>query len=383
MLNAGFEHDQLVEFYGPACEVLRMNAEKTPSLWKREGVREMDVRDWLKEKETLAFSGVDLVAGGPPCQPFSIGAGERADHADSRNMFPAAASAIDLLQPKLFVFENVPGLLRESFLPYYNYTVDRLKRPSIRPKDGEEWVDHHERIKRARRPIEYHVHREIIDAADLGVPQTRKRVFLIGIRADISGSDEWKPLEFTHSRAALLHAQWITGSYWEKRNLLKPDMPLRLTNQIKELRRKGDVPTGAPWRTTRDAIAGLPEPIDREPAKGFLNHVGIPGARTYRGHTGGWIDWPAKTIKAGVHGVCGGEAMIRFLDGEVRYLTVREAARVQSFPDTYELPEKRSVAMRVVGNAVAVTVAETIGHRLAALLTRASLGTESDGLAGG
>ncbi len=59
--------------------------------------------------------------------------------------------------------------------------------------------------------------------------------------------------------------------------------------------------------------------------------------------TGSLIDWPSKTIKAGVHGVSGGEAMIRFADGSLRYLTVREAARVQTFPDAYEFLGPRAV----------------------------------------
>lgn len=68
-----------------------------------------------------------------------------------------------------------------------------------------------------------------------------------------------------------------------------------------------------------------------------------------------------------MHGVCGGEGMIRYTDGSIRYLTVREAARIQTFPDEYELPNLRGVAMRALGNAVAVDVAEAIGRRLLAV----------------
>lgn len=366
MLQAGFEHDQLVELHAAPCGILRTNAERDPALWKSENVRQMDVREWLKEPGTRKLRDIDLVAGGPPCQPFSIG-GIRAGHADERNMFPAAVDVIRELQPKTFVFENVPGLLREDFLPYYLYIVDYLTRPSIRPRPDEDWTTHHDRIRRARRKFEYHIHRQVIDAADLGIPQTRKRVFIIGIRADFGESDRWKELQPTHSRAALLHSQWVSGTYWAEHGLRPPAMPEKFRAQVSQLRRSGDIPSEQRWLTTRDGIADLPDPINGQAVPGIPNHEGIPGARSYRGHTGGWFDWPAKTLKAGVHGVCGGEGMIRFTDGSIRYLTVREAARIQKFPDDYQLPDLRSVAMRALGNAVAVDVAAVIGRRLLAV----------------
>jgi DNA (cytosine-5)-methyltransferase 1 len=284
-------------------------------------------------------------------------------------MFPAAADCVSLLQPKTFVFENVPGLLRESFLPYYEYIIDRLTRPSIKPRPDEDWISHHARIRRSRQKAEYSVRLLVIDAADLGVPQTRKRIFLIGIRVDIAQLRTFAGLRLPYSRDSLLYSQWVTGEYWEQRDLPRSDMPHRLTAQVAELRRRGEPPIGEPWLTTRDAIAQFPTPIDGQDADGVLNHRGIPNARSYRGHTGGWIDWPAKTLKAGVHGVCGGEAMIRFSDNSVRYLTVREAAAIQTFPDTYEFPDVRTVAMRLIGNAVATTVAEAIGRDLRTIIS--------------
>jgi DNA (cytosine-5)-methyltransferase 1 len=149
-------------------------------------------------------------------------------------------------------------------------------------------------------------------------------------------------------------------------------MPLRLTAHVNLLRRLDEPPRDASWVTTRDAIAQFPTPVDGLETEGVLNHKGIPGARIYRGHTGGWIDWPAKTLKAGVHGVCGGEAMIRFSDNRLRYLTVREAAAIQGFPNSFEFPDVRTVAMRLIGNAVATTVAETIGRDLYALVNGTS-----------
>lgn len=370
MLNAGFTHEQLVEIYPAACNTLRRNADHNPALWKRASVLEADIRDWLRDPDTKAFEGVDLIAGGPPCQPFSYAAGNNASHASQRNMFPAAADCIALLQPKTFVFENVPGLLRPSFVNYYTYIIDRLSKPSISPKSEEDWSAHHARIKRSRRPVEYEVGILTLEAADLGVPQTRKRVFILGVRADIAGHAKFVDVQLPYSMDSLLYSQWVTGEYWDERKLPRPETPKRFAARVRQLSQLEAPPAGKPWRTTRDAIAEFPPPVNGMETDGILNHKGIPGARAYKGHTGSWIDWPAKTLKAGVHGVCGGEAMIRFSDDSLRYLTVREAAKLQGFPNSYHFPDSRSVAMRLIGNAVAVDVAETVGRAAYSIVNR-------------
>jgi len=128
-----------------------------------------------------------------------------------------------------------------------------------------------------------------------------------------------------------------------------------------------------PWRTLRDLLAQVPTPHEKQSPPGWPNHIAIPGARVYPNHTGSPLDLPSKTIKAGVHGVAGGEAMIRRLDGSVRYLTIREAALAQGFPRQYEFPASRSRMMRVIGNAVAVDVAASIGRALIATLKSGAL----------
>ena len=84
-----------------------------------------------------------------------------------------------------------------------------------------------------------------------------------------------------------------------------------------------------PWRTVRDAVAGLGKP------DGKNWHVFQPGARAYPGHTGSVLDEPAKALKAGDHGVPGGENMMVLDNSGVRYFTVREAARLQGLPDEW------------------------------------------------
>ena len=100
-------------------------------------------------------------------------------------------------------------------------------------------------------------------------------------------------------------------------------------------------------------------------ARSVSNHRQQPGARSYPGHTGSPLDEPAKTLKAGVHGVPGGENMLRAPNGEVRYFTVRESARLQTFPDDYVFHGSWSETMRQLGNAVPVRLAEMVGKDVA------------------
>jgi DNA (cytosine-5)-methyltransferase 1 len=361
MRAAGFQHSALVEWWAPAARVLRHNADLKPSLWKPTDVIEADVRlslDQLGERGT-----VQLVAGGPPCQPFSL-AGAHAGDTDERNQFPAALDVVRSLRPEIVIFENVPGLLRPSFVPYVDYVKAQLRHPDITVRNDDElWNEHHARINASHELPVYRVYQDEIDAADLGVPQSRKRVFIIGIRADVPGADTWRALTMSHSRDALLHEQYVTGAYWTRHGLPKQEVPARMTTIVKRLRAIGP-PDTKPWQALRDALILIPAPGEGIEVPHWPNHLFIPGARTYAKHNGSPLDMPSKTIKAGVHGVAGGEAMLRNLDGSVRYLTVREAAMVQGFPQDYEFPGPRSRVMGVIGNAVATHVAATLGRAL-------------------
>lgn len=361
MRAAGFEHHALVEWWAPAARVLRHNAELRPELWKPDQIIEDDVRRAITD-----FTGsgtIHLVAGGPPCQPFSF-AGVHAGDTDERNMFPAALDTVRRLRPELVVFENVPGLARPSFAPYLDYVKSQLRHPDITPRDSEElWSEHHDRILASSADPEYSVYQDLLDAADLGVPQSRRRVFLIAIRRNVTGADTWTNLARRHSRDVLLHQQYVTGEYWRRHGLDQPEVPLRQRGHVRRVERIGVPDDVKPWSTLRDALVDVPDPTTDEPA-GWPNHRAIPGARAYPKHTGSPLDMPSKTIKAGVHGVSGGEAMLRSLDGAVRYLSVREAALVQGFPIDYEFPGPRSRVMGVIGNAVAVDVAAAVGGAL-------------------
>jgi DNA (cytosine-5)-methyltransferase 1 len=88
------------------------------------------------------------------------------------------------------------------------------------------------------------------------------------------------------------------------------------------------------------------------------------------GHTGSPLDEPAKTLKAGVHGVPGGENMLARPDGSVRYFTIRESARLQTFPDSFIFPDSWTESMRQIGNAVPVLLAEQIAMRMKSTLSQ-------------
>ncbi len=362
--RAGFKHEVVVEWDHDACETVRHNQRRQVPDVQGWSVFEGDVRAF--DFGTVA-PGVTLVSGGPPCQPFSLGGKHRA-FKDSRDMFPMAAEVVRQLRPEVFIFENVKGLLREAFSTYFGYVILRLTYPEMVRKDREEWQDHLARLERHHTGprhddgLHYRVVHQLLNAADFGVPQSRERVFIVGFRSDLQM--EWSFPRATHSAEALLHSQWVTGEYWDQHKISKkrrPQQPTRYAGRITRLKSTEPACLQSRWLTVRDAICDLPDP-EREPllAQGVLNHRFNPGARSYPGHTGSPWDWPAKTLKAGDHGVPGGENMLAREDGTVRYFTVRESARLQTFPDNYEFQGSWSEAMRQLGNAVPVKLAQAV-----------------------
>jgi DNA (cytosine-5)-methyltransferase 1 len=350
---AGFQHLLLVELDPVACETVRANNLRG-ALDPQWPIDEADIHGYDLDK----FAGrVDLLAAGAPCQPFSLGGVHRGDD-DPRNLFPEAVRAVREVAPKAVILENVKGLTRPSFFPYFEYVLRQLARPSVKLRGGEEWRDHSDRLLRSRAPLEYRVIHGIVDAANYGVPQRRDRVVLLAARDDL-GVDPSLP-EPTHSAEALVYSKWVERSYWSEHGLPEPLVPSELDATVQRLKDAGK-PMAERWRTLRDALRGLPAPVDGEEHGTIANHVGIPGARRYKGHEGSALDDPAKTLKAGVHGVPGGEGTVLLDDGSVRYLSVREAARVQSFPDKYVFAGSRTRAMRQIGNAVPVRLAEALG----------------------
>ncbi len=205
------------------------------------------------------------------------------------------------------------------------------------------------------------------NATDHGLPQIRQRVFIAAVRVDLA--HEWAWPEATHSADALLWNQ-MHGYYWNEHGMRHHWSPEAARAFARLPRDKP--PPGIPWRTLRDARRGLPHAISGRERTGWHNHRGVPGARLYRGHTGNRLDWPAKTVKAGDHGSPGGEHVLLNDDGTHRYLTVRECARLQGFPDDWVFEGPRGEAMRQIGNAVPMPLARLMAEAAAHVLTRAT-----------
>ena len=359
---AGFKHEAVVEWNRDACTTIRANQAVGVGIVKDWPLFEGDVRefDYSHFKRSI-----DLVAGGPPCQPFSMG-GKHLGHQDERDMFPEVARAVRELQPRAFIVENVKGLLRQSFASYFNYIILRLGYPELSAKKNESWEHHLARLeghhtgKYRLEGLSYQVVYRLVNAANFGVPQKRERVVIVGFRND--QLDGWSFPEVTHTEERLLWDMWITGEYWERHEVAKrrrPRIGESIIKRVERLKVDGK-PTGKAWRTVRDAIFDLPDPTKKDWSHIHLNHSFNPGAKVYPGHTGSPLDGVAKTLKAGGHGVPGGENMLASHDGTVRYFTVRESARLQTFPDDYLFPGSWGEVMRQLGNAVPVALAKQV-----------------------
>jgi DNA (cytosine-5)-methyltransferase 1 len=359
--EAGFVPAALLEWDKNSCENIKTNISNGFNGITGWNVVQTDVR-------LVRYSdyGLDIkfVTGGPPCQPFSLG-GKHKAHSDTRDMFPEAVRAVRELQPQGFIFENVKGLLRKSFASYFNYILLQLTHPDVIARDGMDWSEHLKILEEYHtssgdKGLTYNVVFRLLNAADYGVPQQRHRVIIVGFRNDMDA--HWSFPDPTHSKEALIYAKYGDGSYWDEHRIAKKNRPSS-TEQEKRTAQQilNTEVLGTRWQTVRDVIYNLPDPRNDTTNK-YANHEFRAGARAYAGHSGSVLDEPSKTIKAGAHGVPGGENMIVLDDGSLRYYTVRESARIQTFPDGYQFHGSWTESMRQIGNAVPVKLANIIGQ---------------------
>ena len=356
--QGGFRHLLAVEYDARACQTLR--AGEAVRYSPGEPFRRSSTTSgrWSRATSTTWNSPldgrVDVVAGGVPCQPWCWVASIRGSRIEEP--WPELFRCVRETKPRAILAENVKGLataLVQALLRLHPARVGRAVRRAgrrarmarPRPSTGQ-GVKAQTLRSRRRYDVKFKL---LVNAADYGVPRSAGECSS-RLSARISVSRTGVPAA-THSEAALWHAQ-KSGEYWERHGI-----PPRRVGP-------SDIPTPdglKPWRTVRDAIEDLPAPLEPLEAKrehpDWLHHYGWPGAREYPGHTPNDLDKPAKTVKAGVHGVPGGETVLRLDDGSLRYMTVREVARVMTFPDDGDSQAPRGEQMRQLGNAVPVSSA--------------------------
>ncbi len=184
----GFDHVALVEIEPPACSTLRLNRPN----WN---VIETDIRLF----DGRPYHGIDLIAGGVPCPPFSK-AGKQLGADDERDLFPEALRLVDECRPRAVMLENVRGLLDAVFDDYRNKVERQLKKLGYVPG----W--------------------RLLNASDYGVSQLRPRVVFVGIRKDEARNFTWPEpgKEDAHTVGDLLHDLmkangWRGADRWRKR----------------------------------------------------------------------------------------------------------------------------------------------------------------------
>ncbi|MEU6285960.1 DNA cytosine methyltransferase [Streptomyces sp. NPDC046988] len=392
--NAGFRPLLVNEYAKRAIETLQTNEMPGGGKWP---LKPGDVR--LLRNDFKELKGqVDVLAGGPPCQPFSLG-GVAKGTEDERNMFPQMFRAIQEMRPKAVICENVRGLLRKSFNPYFQYILNEMRLPFVEREKDATWEEHNDVLEKllANDSVpaseRYIVQHHPVNAADFGVPQIRQRVVIVAFRADLGLNDaEWDKFapKDTHSDEALIHSMREGGEYWARHREVSEEAKARAIANLPKLNynnaKTKERLALQPWRTLRDAIHGVDEfeghslpsvseeAVNNKEQVGVISdHFGWPGARVYTGHTPNLLDRPAKTVKAGVHGVPGGESVMMMddptFDGSgYRYMTVRETARVMTFPDEWTLAGPRGEKMRQLGNAVPVKLGKVFADAVAAAL---------------
>ncbi|MEB7781402.1 DNA (cytosine-5-)-methyltransferase [Mammaliicoccus fleurettii] len=271
---------------------------------ERESITELD----------LNFENVDVVLGGFPCQTFSY-SGKRNGLSDPRGqLYKEMIRVINKCRPKMFIAENVDGI-RNSKKDISGANVDQSALDTILGDFENSGYD-----------VQYHV----LNAADYGVPQIRRRVIIIGIRKDLGD----------------INSQYYPApTYFENNDKNK-------------------------WITSEDAIQDLWNSIDKTSIpnhtyKDFSKAKFYPGKKM-QGNNRILANKPAPTIRAEHHGnIEGHYNYIGQDEHDVlgwRRLSVRECARLQSFPDSFNFISSASSSYKMIGNAVPPVMAWNIAR---------------------
>ncbi len=305
--QAGFETLGLVEFDKNAADTLKKNRPN----WRvdNEDIANISCLD-LEKYYSIKKGELDLLSGGPPCQSFSY-AGKRLGLDDARGtLFYHYAMYLEKLQPKMFLFENVRGLLTHDHGKTYETIFNILEKAG------------------------YVVDKKVLNAWDYGVPQKRERLITIGIRKDLVKDISFKFPE-PHDYKPVLRDVLLDCPDG-------PGVPYGETKRkIFEL-----VPPGGYWRD-----------IDPKIAKEYMKSCWDMGG----GRTGILrrmsLDEPSLTVLTSPSQ----KQTERCHPLEARPFNVRENARIQTFPDDWEFCGNVSSQYKQVGNAVPVNFAKEIG----------------------
>ena len=357
----------LIEHDPFACATIRENKKRGCDLTNGWPLFEVSAREFDYGEITVE---PDLLTAGLPCQPFSV-AGKGRSYHDDRDMFSEVVRAIRELRPKAILIENVKGLVRSRLRDYFDYLLLAIASPDLARDARQDWHAHLESLRRSqsvdsRDRLRYDVYVHTVNAADYGIPQWRERVLIIAFRSDLKTT--WTLPPATHGLDELIWSQWKNGHYWSRHGLCRQRPGLvtqRIARRVKAVKWVDRLDSSLkPWKTVRDAIADLPKPRPGKTQDELAKHFYNPGARPYANHNGSLIDEPAKTLKAGNHGVPGGENTLALGRGRVRYFTVTECARLQSFPDDFVFIGPWSRVMRQIGNAVPVGLACVVAQQI-------------------
>lgn len=303
--NAGFEHLLLNEVDAAACNTLRANR---PHWNVVEGdVHEIDFSEYHER--------ISLLQGGVPCQAFSY-AGKSQGFGDTRGtLFFEFARAIEETQPKVIMMENVRGLLTHD----QGKTLQTMLQTLMN--------------------LGYDVAVKVLRAQFLDVAQKRERLVIIGARSDLK-----LPLLFPRQDRQIL-------TVWDAIGDCPPSDGASYPQRKREI--LDMVPPGGYWRD-------LPEDIQREYLKGSFH---LSGGKTGMARRLAWNE-PSLTLTCAP----AQKQTERCHPSETRPLSIREYARIQSFPDDWQFTGSQANQYKQIGNAVPVNMAYHIGRALLAML---------------
>lgn len=313
--EAGFNQILMDEFDHDAAETLRRN-------FKNSNVIEDDVHN----VDFTPYKGkIDFLSGGFPCQAFSYAGNQRGFEDARGTLFFELARAIKETQPKVFLGENVKGLISHDngrTFKVISEVIDELGYYLVPPR--------------------------VLKAVMYKVPQKRERIFLVGIRKDFADKVEFHWPSPYH-RVLTLRDAFFEGELY---NCNVPE-----SDGQKYPKRKAEilskVPEGGDWRD-------LPENLQREYMKGSYN---LPGGKTGMARRLS-LDEPSLTLTCAP----AQKQTERCHPTETRPLTIREYARIQTFPDSWDFAGNLSSQYKQIGNAVPVNLAKAMGHSLIRLL---------------